>query len=67
MKLTINFEKEQKNEDNEEEIDDCIIALELFEYQNGKYLLDFMRVKGEIPEYYHNFKKIKEIIMKKLI
>ena len=67
LKLTINFEKEQKNEDNEEEIDDCIIALELFEYQNGKYLLDFMRIQGGIPEYYRGFKKIKEIILKKLI
>ena len=67
LKLTIHFEKEQKNEENEEEIDDCIIALELFEYQNGKYLLDFMRIQGGIPEYYRGFKKIKEIILKKLI
>ena len=67
LRLKVFFEKEEKNEDEEEdeEMDNCIINLELFECENGKYLLNFLRIGGEVPDYYHNFKKIKEIILQK--
>ena len=40
---------------------------ELFEIESGKYLLDFKRTQGNIPEYYNYFKEIKKIIKEKLI
>ena len=44
----------------------CNIDIELFEYENGEYLLDFMRTGGKIPDYYNYFKEIKKLIMEKL-
>ena len=43
------------------------MIIELFVYDNGKYLLEFLRTGGEIPEYYNYFLKIKEIIMEYLL
>ena len=40
--------------------------IELFEIESGKYLLDFKRTQGNIPEYYNYFKEIKKIIKEKL-
>ena len=61
-------EKEEENEDNGEEkepIADCQMMIELFEYEKGKYLLEFRRSGGSYADYYHHFLKIKEIITKK--
>ena len=35
--------------------------IELFKYEDDRYLVEFMRSKGGIPDYYKNFLKIKEI------
>ena len=68
LKIQLLFEKDEKNEEDEadEEMDNCIINLELFECENGKYLLNFLRTRGEFSDYYQNFKKIKKLIIEKL-
>ena len=38
------------------------MAIELFQYEDGRYLLEFLRTGGEIKDYYKYFLKIKEII-----
>ena len=69
LKFEINFEKEEgENEEvGKEKRGDCTMEIELFKYENGKHLLEFLRTGGEIPDYYHYFLKIKEIIMKYFI
>ena len=61
-------EEKEKNKDNKgakEPIGDCQMLIELFEYEKGKYLLEFRRTGGKYADYYHHFLKIKEIITKK--
>jgi len=60
-------EEENEEENEEEENKSCSMDIELFEYEDGRHLLEFLRTGGEIPEYYENFLKIKEIITKKLL
>ena len=69
LKFKVQFELEKKSEkdDENEEPDYCEIIIELFECEKGKYLLDFLRTGGKIPDYYHYFTEIKELIMGKLI
>ena len=56
-------EKENKEEENkEEENKESVMQIELFEYEDGRHLLEFIRIKGEFSDYYKNFLKIKEII-----
>ena len=43
------------------------MEIELFQYENGKYLLEFLRTKGEIPDYYKKFLDIKKIIEEKIL
>ena len=45
---------------------ECIIDVELFQYEDGRYLLEFLRKSGEIPDYYQNFLIIKDIIKNEL-
>ena len=63
LKLKIIIEKEKNEEDDK----DFIMDIELFEIESGKYLLDFKRTQGNIPEYYNYFKEIKKIIKENLI
>ena len=61
-------EEKEENKDNKgvkEPIGDCQMLIELFEYEKGKYLLEFRRTGGKYADYYHHFLKIKEIITKK--
>ena len=70
-------EKEEKEEEKEEEIkeleikeekehfEDCKMEIELYEYEKGKYLLEFMRTGGQYSDYYQHFLEIKKIITKK--
>ena len=51
-----------ENEENE-----CEMIIQLFEYENGEYLLDFLRTKGSTLDYYYYFKEIKKIIIKKIL
>ena len=77
LKFKLDFyEIEEKNEDEkgeeeEEEDEDkdkkWVMEIELFQYEDGKYLLEFLRTKGEIPDYYNNFLKIRKIIEEKTL
>ena len=59
LKFRVIFEKDEKYQKK------CVIDIELFKYDNeNKYLLEFRRVSGEIPQYYKNFLIIKDIIKK---
>ena len=44
---------------------DCEIEVELYEYETGGYLLEFLRTKGRIPNYYHRFMELKKFIFEK--
>ena len=44
---------------------DCNIEVELYEYETGGYLLEFLRTKGEISNYYHHFLEIRKFIFEK--
>ena len=68
-KIEIEDEKEEENEDKEKEKEEetfgnCRMEIELFEYEKGRYLLEFLRTGGRTPSYNHHFSKIKEIIEK---
>ena len=75
LKFKLGFYKleennEEENEEEEEDIDSdkkCVMEIELFQYENGKYLLEFLRTKGEIPDYYKKFLDIKKIIEEKIL
>ena len=54
----INDEEEKEEEENIK----SVMQIELFEYEDGRHLLEFFRTKGEFPDYYKHFLKIKEII-----
>ena len=38
--------------------------IELFKYEDGKYLLEFRRTGGKFDDYYNYFMRIKKIIEK---
>jgi serine/threonine protein kinase len=42
----------------------CKMDIELFKYEEGRYLLEFLRTRGEIQDYYHYFSEIKELLKK---
>ena len=59
LKFRVTFEEDEKYQKK------CVIDIELFKYDNeNKYLLEFRRIGGEIPQYYKNFLIIKDIIKK---
>ena len=77
IKAKENLSMEVAFEYNEEEIEnddlrkvigigDCVMMIELFEYEEGGYLLEFRRTGGRLLHYYHHFLKIQEIITNKI-
>ena len=68
LKLQVTFEEEEEEGEKEEDkyYKACVIDIELFQYEDGRYLLEFLRRKGEIPDYYKNFMIIKDIIKNKM-
>ena len=60
-------EKEEKKEVEKigEHFGDCKMEIELFKYQNGEYLLEFLRTGGKFPDYYNHFLEIKKLILNK--
>ena len=52
---------------NEKNYKDCSIDIELFEYKNNRYILEFLRKSGEISDYYKYFLVLKDIIQDKAI
>ena len=60
-------EEEEQNEEEaeeEKEIMECKMEIELFEFEKGGYILEFLRKEGDIQKFYDYFFKIKEIIKK---
>ena len=58
LKFEVKFEET-------EEKGNCKVDIELFKYEEGRYLLDFLRTGGEIEDNYDYFLKIKELLCKK--
>ena len=60
--ININEIKELENieDDNEGQINkkECAIQVKLFELINGEYLLRFLKISGELEDYYKNVEKI---------
>ena len=75
LKFELSFFENEENDNGGEETEDeeedtdkkCIIEIELFQYEDGKYLLEFLRTKGEILDYYKNFLEIRKIIEEKTL
>ena len=77
LKLELSFyDSEENSEDKfvsneeEEEIDNdikCSMEIELFQYDDGRYLLEFLRKKGGIHQYNKNFFEIRKIIEEKTL
>ena len=61
-KINEKNENEDKDKENEFEEDDCIMKLELYESGNNEYLLHFVKLEGDIEEFYEHFIKIRKII-----
>ena len=59
-------EKENEKENEKEHFGDCKMKIELFKYEKGKYLLEFLRTGGKFPDYYQHFLEIKKLISKKI-
>ena len=57
------FNVEEEDNDPNEHNNNTVILVELFQYEDGRYLLDFLRTEGELPEYHKKFLKIKEITL----
>ena len=78
LKMEVDFEYEDSEEKKEEEKEekekeekkakkhfgDCKMKIELFKYEKGKYLLEFLRTGGTFPDYYQHFLEIKKLISK---
>ena len=67
LKLILNFDLEQQydieNEEIPEEINNtCCIKIKLYEDEPGGYLINFIKIQGNIQDYYERFLEIKEII-----
>ena len=46
------------------EFKDCVIIIELFEFNNGGYELNFNIGEGEFMDYYSFFQETKKIVKK---
>ena len=65
FKITFGDEEDEEEEENKDNIDqkaNTVMIVELFQYEDGRYLLEFLRTGGGLPDYYKNFLKLKEII-----
>ena len=57
-----NEKNENEDEENEFEEDDCEMKIELYEISNNEYLLHFVKLEGNIEEFYEHFIEIRKII-----
>ena len=62
LRFRVTFEIE--NDDEDEEI---IVQIELFKYEDERYLLEFIKLEGEFSRYYNLFLEIKKIICEKIL
>ena len=63
LRFEVTFEIENDDEGEDEEI---TMQMELFKYEDEKYLLEFIRIKGEFSHYYNKFLDIKKIIREEI-
>ena len=67
MEVTLEEEEEEKKEEKEKEDEnnkDCCMNIQLLEHEKDRYyLLEFIRTKGEIEDYYKYFLEIKKITL----
>ena len=63
MNVTIDNDKSEETKGKKE----SKIDIELFEYEKGGYLLEFIRKGGEIQDYYKHFIEIKKSIINELL
>ena len=63
MNVIIDNDKSEENKGKKESVMD----IELFEYEKGGYLLEFIRKGGEIQDYYKHFIEIKKSIINELL
>ena len=70
LKFEANFDDIEKNyeidDDFDEKENNCVILIKMYEDIKGGYLLNFIKKKGEIDDYYKLFLEIK-IIIKELL
>ena len=65
LKFSLLFEREQENDENIdfEELDNtCIVKLKMYEDEEGGYLVNFIKLQGDLEDYYTIFLNIKQII-----
>ena len=66
LKLEIIFEIKQKYEIDDVQLNNenniCLIKIKIYEDEEGGYLINFIKVKGTIEDYYERFLSIKDII-----
>ena len=71
LKFSVSFETndddDENTDDDDEEENNCSMYIELFKYKDGRYLIEFLRTSGEIPDYYKNFLELRKIICEKLL
>ena len=59
MEVTLEEEKEKEDENNK----DCCMNIQLLEHEKDRYyLIEFIRTKGEIEDYYKYFLEIKQLL-----
>ena len=64
MEVTLEEEKEKEDENNK----GCYMNIQLLENEKDRYyLLEFIRTKGEIEDYYKYFLEIKKIIIDEIL
>ena len=71
LKMEVTLEEEEKKEEKEKEDEnnkDCCMNIQLLEHEKDRYyLLEFIRTKGEIEDYYKYFLEIKKIILNEIL
>ena len=67
LKMEITLEEEEKEKEDENN-KDCCMNIQLLEHEKDRYyLLEFIRTKGEIEDYYKYFLEIKKIIIDEIL
>ena len=65
LKFEVNFDMEQKYETDtefDERDNSCVIKIKMYEDEEGGYFVNFIKMKGDIEDYYQLFLDIKQII-----
>ena len=63
LRFDITFKNNDGVEEDENNRDDCIMKIKLYDNGKDEYLLCFVKNQGELEEFYENFLKIKNIVL----